>query len=496
MDLDSCEPGTRVHVIQHIKQWGNESTTQRQVFWLSGTAGSGKTTIAATIYKEWENSGCLGGRFFFSQDDVAASTTNRFCVAIAQDVAAHVPSLQLAIAAAIKNTPSTHFPLEIQFQRIVIEPLESYKEPIFLVVDGLDSVPNPHARQRLLLCLITELPKVPNLRVLLSSLSLPDIEEVLGDSDLVEHHIIRPLDATNGEIDPDIILYIERRLKNLIENKDGRGSRADAIASLSRGSFLWLVPATFLLKKNRTGSELMDKLTGIDPTNHLDGLHSLYLGRVTHKMWPPALKMDLIRILMTTFEPMSLATIRSFLPCETRDADGLKALVYQLRGLLKGVDSNISVRHRSFREFCTDPTRAKEFYVDLAVTHGLLGFSCLALMEPHLRHNFLGIDLKGKVVPTNNQVKNPVKEKLDPAVAYSTSYWPFHVASAVEDQDLLTAAKAFLRTHVLHWIEIMSWRGRIDTVVDGLSCLQVALQSHASLGDGSVSYLLLNVTWD
>jgi hypothetical protein len=448
------------------------------------------------MYKEWEREGRLGGRFFFSKDVMATSTTQKFCVAVARDIAAHIPSLQLTIATAIKDAAPGYFPLEVQLQKMIIEPVEIYGRPVFIVVDGLDSVSDPQERHRLLGCLTKELPNVRNLKVLLCSPVLPDIEEALGAPNLVERYNIYLPDSEKGEIDPDITLYIEKHLKSLNEDTEDQKGKG-TIASLSKGYFQWLVPATFLLKRNRSGSELIEKLTKVDSTNHFDGLYYLYLQRVVHKMWPSELKMDLLCVVITVLQPISLATLNSFLPRSTHDIDGIRALVYQLRGLLKVGDSDIPirVRHSSFRDFCTDPTRAREFHVNLAVTHGLLALKCLELLGPCLHYNILNIELGGVVIPQNAQISHLhtlLKDRLSPTIAYASSHWPFHAALASRSQGLFDAVKSFLNGQLLYWVELMSWRGCVEEAIDGLLHLHTAVKSLISnAGDASVSSVTL-----
>ena len=68
-----CMDGTRVKILEDITEWANNrSLASPRIFWLTGQAGSGKTTIAYTIAKRFEESGnanqdtVLGGNFFCS----------------------------------------------------------------------------------------------------------------------------------------------------------------------------------------------------------------------------------------------------------------------------------------------------------------------------------------------------------------------------------------------------------------------------------------------
>src|SRR4051794_3002651 len=61
-----CIPGTRVDILQRIATW-SKSSSGAYTFWLSGMAGTGKSTIARTIARELQAQNCLGASFFFSR---------------------------------------------------------------------------------------------------------------------------------------------------------------------------------------------------------------------------------------------------------------------------------------------------------------------------------------------------------------------------------------------------------------------------------------------
>lgn len=61
----TCFEGTRVEVISMITSWLDDPSSAR-LFWLSGLAGIGKSTIAKTIAHHADVHGILAGSFFFS----------------------------------------------------------------------------------------------------------------------------------------------------------------------------------------------------------------------------------------------------------------------------------------------------------------------------------------------------------------------------------------------------------------------------------------------
>jgi hypothetical protein len=72
-----CLPGTRVDLLQQIRAWagGND---EGYIFWLSGWAGTGKSTIARTVAHECYDKGCLGASFFFSRGKEDVSHAGKF----------------------------------------------------------------------------------------------------------------------------------------------------------------------------------------------------------------------------------------------------------------------------------------------------------------------------------------------------------------------------------------------------------------------------------
>jgi hypothetical protein len=61
--------------------------TTRHIFWLSGWAGTGKSTIAWTVAHEYHNRGCLEARFFFSRGKEDVSHAGEFFTSIATQLA-------------------------------------------------------------------------------------------------------------------------------------------------------------------------------------------------------------------------------------------------------------------------------------------------------------------------------------------------------------------------------------------------------------------------
>jgi hypothetical protein len=61
---ERCLENTRVDLLREIQKWATDPYG-KDVFWMSGRAGTGKSTIARTVAYELAKQGCLGASFFF-----------------------------------------------------------------------------------------------------------------------------------------------------------------------------------------------------------------------------------------------------------------------------------------------------------------------------------------------------------------------------------------------------------------------------------------------
>jgi len=96
----TCLPNTRVDVLQKISRWG-DGGDQQCLFWLSGMAGTGKTTIAHTVARGYFKQAGLAASFFFSRGGGDVGTARKFVTTIAVQLAMHILPVQRYIRDAV-----------------------------------------------------------------------------------------------------------------------------------------------------------------------------------------------------------------------------------------------------------------------------------------------------------------------------------------------------------------------------------------------------------
>ena len=77
----TCLPDTRADLLPEIRNWA-DGRDERCIFWLSGLAGTGKSTVACTIAREYFGQKRLGASFFFSRGGRDVGHAGKFVTSI------------------------------------------------------------------------------------------------------------------------------------------------------------------------------------------------------------------------------------------------------------------------------------------------------------------------------------------------------------------------------------------------------------------------------
>ncbi|TFK62568.1 hypothetical protein BDN72DRAFT_931990, partial [Pluteus cervinus] len=179
---DQCLEHTKVSTLADIQDWAH--STVEPVFWLHGPAGTGKSTVAATVASQLERDGRLAAFYTCRRDQKTLGNPLQLLRNICYRLAmVHRPFGQ-QIATVIENDP--HFgsggdTISSLFQKLFIKPLDMLTTepslvPLVIVIDALDECGEKLDRVGLVECLLELSRKCGWIKVFITSRSNPEIK--------------------------------------------------------------------------------------------------------------------------------------------------------------------------------------------------------------------------------------------------------------------------------------------------------------------------------
>ncbi|KAG6851700.1 hypothetical protein C0991_006921, partial [Blastosporella zonata] len=146
-----CTPGTRASILKRIHEWAQDPSPESPcVFWLTGQAGSGKSTIAYTIAhdldKDNEMLNCLQATFFCSRQFEDMRRQKNIVPTLVYQLARHSQLYAKSLLAADK-LDSVNKQLAKQMQDLLVGPWEKCNSdrsidlpPYLVIIDALDEI--------------------------------------------------------------------------------------------------------------------------------------------------------------------------------------------------------------------------------------------------------------------------------------------------------------------------------------------------------------------
>lgn len=175
-------------------------------------------------------------------------------------------------------------------------------------------------------------------------------------------------------------------------------------------------------------------------------------------------------------DPLSARSLSSLLEIPLRDiGERLSHLhsVLDVPTVATDRDAPVRLLHLSFRDFLVDRENdATRFWIDSVQTHRRLAQQCAQRLN---RSGTLLKDLCNLRKPGSQRAsvnKQRVADSINADVAYACHYWVWHLAEGEEEIVDNGFVHQFLKSHLLHWLEALSWLGRLSSAVDSICTLQ------------------------
>ncbi|KDN44454.1 hypothetical protein RSAG8_05501, partial [Rhizoctonia solani AG-8 WAC10335] len=212
-----CAEGTRADLLTQMFDWvGNSDLAS--VYWMSGMAGTGKTTIAYSLCLELEAKRRLAASFFFR---------------------ALVTSISLCV---VEQDPDVHTQLlHIQFDSLISQPLLKVKETLpdslVVVIDALDECENKESTNQILDVLLTKSVDLP-VKFVMSSRPEPEMRDGMSNqpSRVRSRVVLHELDEDT--VQSDIETYLRTTLAKIHPTDD------QIVTLVERARILFIYAAT------------------------------------------------------------------------------------------------------------------------------------------------------------------------------------------------------------------------------------------------------------
>ncbi|EMD84659.1 hypothetical protein COCHEDRAFT_1167455 [Bipolaris maydis C5] len=495
----ACLADTRVDLLQEIYSWA-DGQDERCIFWLSGLAGTGKSTIARTVARSYYDKQRLAASFFFSRGGGDVGHAGKFVTSIAVQLARNVPALKQRISDAVAERDDiASQSLRDQWQHLVLRPLsklhelEAGQRTYIIVVDALDECDND-SNIRIIVQLLAEVRSSltgARLRVLLTSRPEVPIRHGFCQVPETQHQDVVLHNISRSIVDHDIALFLEYNLQLIAQERCLRAGwpGAEIVVQLvqsASGLFIWAATACRFIREGKgLAVKKLETIlynrdtTSITPEKHLNEIYTTVLKNSIQdyadedKEEQCRALQYIIGSIVVLFSPLSAQSLDQLLDV----AEGVGPTLADLHAILDIPNNRsrpVRLHHPSFRDFLLDRKRCGDdrLYVDKKSTHEKLASCCLKLMSAQsgLRQDLCNLSDPG--VLQREIDEETIHHNLPPELQYACRYWVDHLersGRSVEDGD---ATHHFLEKHLLHWLEAMSLLDETSLCVRLLARLQ------------------------
>ena len=489
--------GTRKEILSQLEEWSKDEQ-EKQVFWLNGLAGTGKSTIAQTFAEMSFADGILGGSFFCSRDFEDRSNLRSILPTLAFQLAHRYQDFRQELLPVLTANPDVGWEsLCSQMEKLIIGPFQTMYTPTLIIIDALDECQDQEPASALLSILSRYVDKIPLVKFFITGRPEPRIRSGFRLKSLRPHtEVLRLHEVEPDLVNSDIKLFLKAQLTNVVKDRsncnflDDWPSLQDIEILCQKASGLFIYASTvikFVASQHHPPDERLALITSL-PQNTLhegqSGVDLLYTQVLEEAFYSIDQEFyshfkSVLGAVLLIFNPLSINTLSHLLGnCGTpsRMYNALRAL-HSLLLIPESMEYPVQTFHKSFPDFLMDPERCKveRFFIDPSVHHQEILLSCLNLMKERLKKNICDLDDYASL----NKVEGLhvcCQTQIGDALGYACQFWAKHLVEVPSNGpgvgEVHKAINEFFITHLLYWIEVLSLMGILDVGVYALKNIQ------------------------
>ncbi|TFK66554.1 hypothetical protein BDN72DRAFT_917225 [Pluteus cervinus] len=462
---DQCLEKTRVSTLADIDIWAQNST--QPICWLSGPAGTGKSTIAATAALNFEETRKLAAFYTCRRDQKALGNPLQLWKNICYRLAIVYKPFGLKLAKVI--TDDLHFgsgaeTISVLFQKLFKHPLsmldaEPPHGPLIIVIDALDECGGEMDRVQLLTHLL-ELTRLCSwIKILITSRNNPEIQKYLqGQAQQIE---LNPAESGG-----DVATFIRVRYSQF-ELSDVEITK---LIQAANGLFIWATTAFKYLEQSidyNYTTQLLLGSQGHGSSRVYETLHNLYYMVLSTGIGSnPANLMifhQIMPVVLLAAQPSSIYTLSKLTEYQTKVVENMVKKLHAV--MIINSDKTVRILHPSFVEYLLNEQNHPEklYWIDSYAGHSTLVGKCFDILKKELRFNMYDIPSSYAL---NKEVVGLEDKKHDLELShihYAALFWTFHLQAckeiATKQEDALV--NLFGGPYTLYWIEVLGLHGRM-----------------------------------
>ena len=489
--------GTRKEILFQLEDWLKDEK-DKQVFWLNGLAGTGKSTIAQTFAEMSFADGKLGASFFCSRDFEDRSNLRSILPTLAFQLAHRYQDFRQELLPVLTANPDVgRESLCSQMEKLVVGPFQAMQTPTLIIIDALDECEDQEPSSALLSILSRYVERIPFVKFFITGRPEPRIRSGFRLKSLRPHtEVLRLHEVEPDLVNSDIKLFLKTQLTNIVKDRSNCNLLEDwpnlqdieILCQKAAGLFIYASTVIkFITSQHHPPDERLALITSLpQDTSHegQSGVDQLYTQVLDQTLYNADQELcshfkSVVGAVLLIFNPLSIKTLSHLLGnCGTpsRIYNALRAL-HSLLLIPESMEDPVRIFHKSFPDFLMDPKRCKveRFFIDPSVHHQKILLSCLTLMKERLKKNICNLE---NYVSLDKVEGLPIRcqTQIGDALGYACQFWAKHLVEVSNNGpsigEVHKAINEFFITHLLFWIEVLSLMGILDVGVYALKNVQ------------------------
>src|SRR5258706_971022 len=356
-----CMDGTRQSLLNQITDWvvnksGQEHVLQKNAYWIYGSPGIGKTSLAHSICASLHERSHLAAAFFCRRDDPNLSEPINILPTFIHKLAILFPPFRTIVAKHLRDDPNlTPDSMKGSLFLDFIRSLPSHPEhTLAFVIDALDECGDAKNRPRLLKDLTNAASQASWLKIIITSRTEVDIQRALTQPSHLSYDL-----ATDRDASADLRGFARSQIDSVasvwhLDTPWPKESDFNKVISRANGLFIYIKTLVLALEVYEDPEESLQEALQVSAGTGFESLYTLYSNilksQIVHKK---AEFQRMIGVLLTTSPYRALcddtiADLAGVQPNLVKKwVDALSSLLYRDEAANRG----IRVRHLSVYDF-------------------------------------------------------------------------------------------------------------------------------------------------